>query len=355
MIYVVLGMHKSGTTLVSQILHHSGIDMGDFDESVSYDRGNKYERASVLALDMDILDAPDDEVLDLGVRGPLQLTDAQRARMREIIADGQSRHADWGFKDPRLTLVYELWAQELPEHRLIAVYRDPAEAWPRFKWRGRRLYHTNFARAAAFLDRWHEHNECLLRLAAAAGAERPVPQLPRTDVQRRGTAAPARLRGPQSRRPPPEQPLPRPPAPRHLPARRHLVARPPHPPPRGRRPGRPRRRPPLRPEASGHEIAPRMPMLLFDWIRTSCRDRGVLQAPKPGWRRGRKAKRSGHRTCPERVPGFGRMCGSESQHCMRSGNFVARPVTFSGCDRIPRMYPHNPEERDRHGSPSRPA
>jgi len=29
MIYVVLGMHKSGTTLVSQILHRSGIDMGD--------------------------------------------------------------------------------------------------------------------------------------------------------------------------------------------------------------------------------------------------------------------------------------------------------------------------------------
>lgn len=47
MIFVVLGMHKSGTTLVSQILHHSGIPMGDgFDENVTYDGGNKYERES---------------------------------------------------------------------------------------------------------------------------------------------------------------------------------------------------------------------------------------------------------------------------------------------------------------------
>ena len=44
MIYIILGMHKSGTTLISQILHKSGINMGNFNEDVSYDQGNKYER-----------------------------------------------------------------------------------------------------------------------------------------------------------------------------------------------------------------------------------------------------------------------------------------------------------------------
>ena len=61
--YVVLGMHKSGTTLVSQMLHQSGINMGDFDPLVSYDRGNQYERESALQLDMDIMRAKDDQVL----------------------------------------------------------------------------------------------------------------------------------------------------------------------------------------------------------------------------------------------------------------------------------------------------
>jgi hypothetical protein len=51
MICVFLSMHKSGTTLVSEILHHSGINMGDdIDEHVSYDRGNKYEHESTLGL-----------------------------------------------------------------------------------------------------------------------------------------------------------------------------------------------------------------------------------------------------------------------------------------------------------------
>jgi hypothetical protein len=43
-ICVVLGMHKSGTTLVSEILHHSGIRMVENDSVESYDHGNHFER-----------------------------------------------------------------------------------------------------------------------------------------------------------------------------------------------------------------------------------------------------------------------------------------------------------------------
>ena len=163
MIYVILGMHKSGTTLVSQILHASGINMGEFDEDVSYDQGNKFERETTLAWDMEILGASDFGVLDLTPDGVPAMNDDQRGRMRGIIADCQGKYANWGFKDPRSALTYDLWAQELPEHRIIAVYRDPAEVWPRFKWRGLRKWHTNFDRAHAYLQRWNEHNRNILR------------------------------------------------------------------------------------------------------------------------------------------------------------------------------------------------
>ena len=163
MIYVILGMHKSGTTLVSQILHGSGINMGEFDEGISYDQGNKFERETTLALDMEILGTSDYGVLELTPGGVPTMNDEQRGRMRGIIADCQGQFTDWGFKDPRSALTYDLWARELPEHRIIAVFRDPAEVWPRFKWRGLRKWHTNFDRAHAYLLRWHEHNRNIVR------------------------------------------------------------------------------------------------------------------------------------------------------------------------------------------------
>ena len=151
-------MHKSGTTLVSQMLHYSGINMGDFDGGTSYDKGNKYERQSCLQLNMDILGTQDYRVLHLTSGPDVLLSLSQRERMQEIIRECESGDSDWGFKDPRCCLTYELWAEELPEHKIIVVYRNPEQIWPRFKWQGKQKYHTNFNRAYEFLKRWHEHN-----------------------------------------------------------------------------------------------------------------------------------------------------------------------------------------------------
>ena len=159
LIFVVLGMHKSGTTLVSQMLHHSGVDMVEgADEGVSYDKGNKYERRSTLDLDVELLGHADyDDVLKSPPR-PIVPTADQRERMRGIIAECDARHPDWGFKDPRCSLVYDLWAEELPDHKLVVVYRHPAEIWHRYMWTGYRRLYRNFTLAQAFLLSWYDHN-----------------------------------------------------------------------------------------------------------------------------------------------------------------------------------------------------
>ena len=75
MIYIVLGMHKSGTTLLSQILHHSGISMGEnFNESVSYSQGNKYERETTQQINKEILGDPTAYSIDIPLPKTLKLT-----------------------------------------------------------------------------------------------------------------------------------------------------------------------------------------------------------------------------------------------------------------------------------------
>jgi len=163
MITVVLGMHKSGTTLVSQILHNSGISMGEhFDDDVSYDKGNKHEREAVLALNLEILGTESYGVLGIGAERGRTMSDGQRESMRGIIRDCESRHDAWGFKDPRSALTYQLWEEELPEHKIVAIVRDPAEIWPRFKWRGMRKYLGNFGFAWDYVNRWYEYNANIL-------------------------------------------------------------------------------------------------------------------------------------------------------------------------------------------------
>lgn len=173
MIVIVLGMHKSGTTLVSQILHHSGINMDDdLDPSISYDRGNKYERQSVLRLDLEILGTGVNDILGIRPDRARSLTESQRWRMREIIEGCQARYPDWGIKEPRMCLTYPLWREELPSHLLVGVYRTPLEIWPRFRYNGIRHWLHNPLYAMQFIDAWMDHNQLLLELMSEPGPDR---------------------------------------------------------------------------------------------------------------------------------------------------------------------------------------
>jgi hypothetical protein len=162
-IYVVLGMHKSGTTLISQILDHSGINMGEHDTNVSYDDGNKYEREASLRLNEEILDCVGQESIDILPDKMPELTDEHRTRMREIIASCNANYETWGFKDPRTCLVYPLWASELPEHKLIVIFRSYKESWGRYRFKSLRNAPRQLTRAWKYLRAWTLNNSHIVQ------------------------------------------------------------------------------------------------------------------------------------------------------------------------------------------------
>ena len=82
MIYVVLGCHKSGTTLVAEVLHRSGIAMleGEVEEA-DYDEGDFFERLDMVHVNQDIL-GHGDPAEDHPAPAILHATEVQRRAIR---------------------------------------------------------------------------------------------------------------------------------------------------------------------------------------------------------------------------------------------------------------------------------
>jgi hypothetical protein len=193
LVIVVLGMHKSGTTLVSQLLHRSGIHMGDFDESVAYDEGGWFERQDFVAINQRLL-APHlrptvgarlERLFRRGAPGGIEMNRDSvaildsfpetvppdiAAEMRRLVARCVGAHPDWGFKDPRTCLTYRLWAPHLPEHRIVAVFRSYSDFVSRNR-QGRNA--VSPARWWRALRNWSDYNAAM----ASALEETPRPRL----------------------------------------------------------------------------------------------------------------------------------------------------------------------------------
>jgi len=162
MILIILGMHKSGTTLVSKMLHDSGICMVDGPENQGeYDNGNKMERSSTKHINHLILGSFDKFSLDVCKPETLRLNHEQQHLMIETIKNCSTAQSEWGFKDPRTCFTYPLWNEHLPDHRLIVVFRSPKEVWAHY-WASARFY-QKIKIFLKFIPRWCEYNDAILQ------------------------------------------------------------------------------------------------------------------------------------------------------------------------------------------------
>ncbi len=170
MIYVVLGMHKSGTTLVSKLLHQAGIAMVEHEPDGTYSEGAFYERQACYHVNLRLLGWRDDKILFRQPPGNLRLKPDDARMMQAIIAENEVSYTDWGFKDPRTCLTYSLWAQHLPLHRLIVVFRPVEDIWPRYVYSGWRFW-KHWGRAVALVRTWCLYNAAILDIVQQTQAE----------------------------------------------------------------------------------------------------------------------------------------------------------------------------------------
>jgi len=131
----VIGMHRSGTSLLARLLNLAGVELGSSGRLAPAAEDNQrgfWEHLPLRGVNEDLLQAfggswmdpptlPDDWLRDPRV-GPI------RARAREILARDFAGASVSGFKDPRTSLVTDFWRELLPGRIVwIVAIRNPLE------------------------------------------------------------------------------------------------------------------------------------------------------------------------------------------------------------------------------------
>ncbi len=137
---IVLGMHRSGTSLTTNLLHLLGFHVGDAEELIGHDPHDPnpenpkgfWERHDVVEINDRILQHFDCrwhelshwpfDGLSYDADLPADITDAM-----QTVIDRLNRHPHCVIKDPRLCLTAHWWLERMDNPFIVTTYRDPLE------------------------------------------------------------------------------------------------------------------------------------------------------------------------------------------------------------------------------------
>jgi hypothetical protein len=130
----VLGMHRSGTSLVAGILRQLGVDLGQDEDFLPPDPNNQggyFELADVVEINNEILSQHDGSWDDLpelprGWEQSDQLAHA-RDRARRALGRRFAGSAQWAWKDPRTCITLPFWQRLVSGLRYVICLRNPVD------------------------------------------------------------------------------------------------------------------------------------------------------------------------------------------------------------------------------------
>ncbi len=120
---VVLGMHRSGTSMIAGLLARCGWYVGEDDELMEAAADNPrgfYERQDVVAINQSLLQDQGRDWFNPVLCQPISRSDDIADLMASL-----GEHSPWLIKDPRLAITWTAWASDLENAQLVFVYRSP--------------------------------------------------------------------------------------------------------------------------------------------------------------------------------------------------------------------------------------
>jgi hypothetical protein len=123
---IVLGMHRSGTSMLTGSLEAAGVLLGEVNNAAPHNRKGNKEHEGVRGLNDRIMarygadwkSPPHDQL-------PLAWTQEELAEGLAQTSSLSGSGRVWGFKDPRTIWTLEGWLALYPAARLIGVFRHP--------------------------------------------------------------------------------------------------------------------------------------------------------------------------------------------------------------------------------------
>jgi hypothetical protein len=128
---VVLGMHRSGTSVLAGLLRLLGLwvgEEGDFPPADEHNQAGYWEHRGVWAADEAVLETLGASWCETAGLDLSRLDEGARARFREQagkIVQELGRQGPWVIKDPRLCLLFPLWREILAHPFCVLIYREP--------------------------------------------------------------------------------------------------------------------------------------------------------------------------------------------------------------------------------------
>ena len=127
--FVVLGMHRSATSLAAKGLHDSGVHMGEeFLSANGHNPQGYYENIEFVKLNDDILEAAGGSwFMPPGETAILLQYQNFKTRIEELVKKSSDGYELWGWKNPRTTLTIDLYLSYLVNPHFITCFRDKHE------------------------------------------------------------------------------------------------------------------------------------------------------------------------------------------------------------------------------------
>lgn len=126
-IFILGGMHRSGTSLSASLLNSVGVHLGDrlVATTIGNDRGH-FEDLDFVEFHQNVLRSQGLEIDGLTLESEIILAPRYQQSAKLLLKEKTQRPL-WGWKDPRTTLFLKFWAELVPSAYFILVYRSPWE------------------------------------------------------------------------------------------------------------------------------------------------------------------------------------------------------------------------------------